>query len=193
MSRAASLLFAIICYAIFFATFLYLIVFVGGFRIREEKRRFWHARRAGDGGHRRRPADRCVRAAAQRDGAPELQALVVTDRPAADRAQRLCAVRKHRADDPLHILAADRHNRVDRRQSDPPRHHMAAVLDRLGNGPAQHVPDQSFRTVRPAAGLVPHAPPRRRAAPLSPAFVLQMGARIRSISVSCSPSGPRRR
>ena len=31
MSRAASLLFAIICYAIFFATFLYLIVFVGGF------------------------------------------------------------------------------------------------------------------------------------------------------------------
>jgi methanethiol S-methyltransferase len=31
MSRAASLLFAIICYAIFFATFLYLIVFVGDF------------------------------------------------------------------------------------------------------------------------------------------------------------------
>jgi protein-S-isoprenylcysteine O-methyltransferase Ste14 len=31
MSRAASLLFAIVCYAIFFATFLYLIVFVGGF------------------------------------------------------------------------------------------------------------------------------------------------------------------
>ena len=31
MSRAAALLFAIICYAIFFATFLYLIVFVGDF------------------------------------------------------------------------------------------------------------------------------------------------------------------
>ena len=31
MSRAASLLFAIVCYAIFFATFLYLIVFVGDF------------------------------------------------------------------------------------------------------------------------------------------------------------------
>jgi methanethiol S-methyltransferase len=31
MSRAASLGFAIACYAIFFATFLYLIVFVGGF------------------------------------------------------------------------------------------------------------------------------------------------------------------
>ena len=31
MSRAAALLFAIICYAIFFATFLYLIAFVGGF------------------------------------------------------------------------------------------------------------------------------------------------------------------
>jgi protein-S-isoprenylcysteine O-methyltransferase Ste14 len=31
MSRAATLLFAIICYAIFFATFLYLIVFVGDF------------------------------------------------------------------------------------------------------------------------------------------------------------------
>ena len=31
MSRAASLVFAIICYAIFFATFLYLIVFVGDF------------------------------------------------------------------------------------------------------------------------------------------------------------------
>lgn len=32
MSRAAALLFAIACYAIFFATFLYLIVFVGDFR-----------------------------------------------------------------------------------------------------------------------------------------------------------------
>jgi protein-S-isoprenylcysteine O-methyltransferase Ste14 len=31
MSRATTLLFAIICYAIFFATFLYLIVFVGDF------------------------------------------------------------------------------------------------------------------------------------------------------------------
>ena len=31
MSRATALLFAIICYAIFFATFLYLIVFVGDF------------------------------------------------------------------------------------------------------------------------------------------------------------------
>jgi protein-S-isoprenylcysteine O-methyltransferase Ste14 len=31
MSRAAALLFAIVCYAIFFATFLYLIVFVGDF------------------------------------------------------------------------------------------------------------------------------------------------------------------
>jgi protein-S-isoprenylcysteine O-methyltransferase Ste14 len=31
MSRAAALIFAIICYAIFFATFLYLIVFVGDF------------------------------------------------------------------------------------------------------------------------------------------------------------------
>jgi protein-S-isoprenylcysteine O-methyltransferase Ste14 len=31
MSRAAALLFALICYAIFFATFLYLIAFVGGF------------------------------------------------------------------------------------------------------------------------------------------------------------------
>lgn len=33
MSRAATLLFAIICYAIFFATFLYLIVFVGDFSL----------------------------------------------------------------------------------------------------------------------------------------------------------------
>ena len=31
MSRTLTMLFAIICYAIFFATFLYLIVFVGGF------------------------------------------------------------------------------------------------------------------------------------------------------------------
>src|SRR3954452_22628223 len=31
MSRALTMLFAIVCYAIFFATFLYLIVFVGDF------------------------------------------------------------------------------------------------------------------------------------------------------------------
>ncbi len=31
MSRAMTLIFAIVCYAIFFATFLYLIVFVGDF------------------------------------------------------------------------------------------------------------------------------------------------------------------
>ncbi len=34
MSRAASLLFSIVAYAIFFATFLYLIAFVGDFRSR---------------------------------------------------------------------------------------------------------------------------------------------------------------
>jgi len=33
MSRALSLLFAIFCYAIFFATFLYLVVFVGDFTV----------------------------------------------------------------------------------------------------------------------------------------------------------------
>src|SRR3954452_20168806 len=33
MSRTAALVFAIACYAIFFATFLYLIVFVGGFGV----------------------------------------------------------------------------------------------------------------------------------------------------------------
>jgi methanethiol S-methyltransferase len=33
MSRMLTLLFAIACYAIFFATFLYLIVFVGAFGI----------------------------------------------------------------------------------------------------------------------------------------------------------------
>ena len=33
MTRAASLLFAILCYAIFFATFLYLIIFIGDFEL----------------------------------------------------------------------------------------------------------------------------------------------------------------
>ena len=33
MSRAVNLLFAVLCYAIFFATFLYLIAFVGGLAI----------------------------------------------------------------------------------------------------------------------------------------------------------------
>ena len=31
MSRVATLIFAIVCYAIFFATFLYLVIFVGDF------------------------------------------------------------------------------------------------------------------------------------------------------------------
>lgn len=35
MSRTATLLFSIVCYAIFFATFLYLIVFVGAFALSE--------------------------------------------------------------------------------------------------------------------------------------------------------------
>ena len=38
MSRAATLLFAIVAYAIFFATFLYLIVFVGDFSFRRAGR-----------------------------------------------------------------------------------------------------------------------------------------------------------
>ncbi|HEX2624782.1 MAG TPA: isoprenylcysteine carboxylmethyltransferase family protein, partial [Sphingomicrobium sp.] len=33
MSRALTMLFAIVCYAIFFATFLYLIVFIGDFAL----------------------------------------------------------------------------------------------------------------------------------------------------------------
>ena len=38
MSRALTLLFAIVCYAIFFATFLYLIVFVGDLPVRQDAR-----------------------------------------------------------------------------------------------------------------------------------------------------------
>ena len=74
MSRATRFLFAIICYAIFFATFLYLIVFVGDFAFAtitvDNGPQSPLARR----GRRRLRADRAVRPSTQRHGEARFKA-----------------------------------------------------------------------------------------------------------------------
>ena len=66
------------------------------------------------------------------------------------------------------------------------------LLDRLGRRAAQHLPDQSFRAVRPAPGLRPAARPDAAAAGVQDAILLQAVCGIRSISAFCLPSGRRR-
>ena len=52
---------------------------------------------------------------------------------------------------------------------------VGAVRARLADRPDQHLPDQSFRTVRASTGVVQPARPRRRGAAVPPALLLQIG------------------
>ena len=196
MSRAATLIFAILAYAIFFATFLYLIVFVGDLSF---------ARRTVDVGPQAPVAVAVVvdvalialfglqHSVMARQGFKRWWTRFV---PAAGRAQRLCACCKHRADDPVRRLAADSGTGVERQcdsASRDQRPHLGRLLDRLADGPAQHVPDQPFRAVWIAAGMAEHARAARPRRPSSASLYSTNGSATRSISASSSPSGPLRR
>ena len=118
MARAFYLLFGFLAYLVFFATFLYLIAFVGdlpGVRARST---------AASGGRlphrdrRRSRPDRPVRPPAQRDGAAALQGGLDADRARADRAQHLRAARQPRPDRDVRLLASDPDADLERRQSD---------------------------------------------------------------------------
>ena len=94
MSRAAALLFSTVAYAIFFATFLYLIAFVGNLPFAALTVDRGPGAPCRNRGHRRPVADIPVRNSAQRDGAAGLQARLDPDRPRRSGAQHLRAHRQ---------------------------------------------------------------------------------------------------
>ena len=194
MSRIAAMLFAIIAYAIFFATFLYLIVFVGDFAFAEL---------TVDNG----PGGDPVTASFIDIGLIALFGLQHSvmarqgfkrwwmHSPAADRAQRLRARRKRYADDPVPLLASDRRDRMEPRpdySSPGDRPHLDRVLGRLADRASEHVPDQPFRALRAAAGLVPPSRPGGRAAEVPPALFYKWVRHPLYLGFFL-PSGPRRR
>ena len=116
MSRALTLVFAIVCLRDLLRDLPLSDRLRRRFQLLEPDRRR-RARRAGRDRRRHRCRPDCaVRASAQRHGAAGVQGQMDEDRAAAGRAQRLRARREHRADDPVPRLAADRRDRLERRQ-----------------------------------------------------------------------------
>ena len=72
-------------------------------------------------------------------------------------------------------------------------HSMGRVLDRMADRAGQHLPDQPFRAVRIAAGLAARARARSEQSPSSGSPASIAGSRTRSTAASSSPSGRRRR
>ena len=167
-----TLIFAIIAYGVFFATFLYLICFVGDFSFAAKTVDFGPTTPRGLAAIvDRYCADHPVRPAAQRDGPSRFKAVVDALRAAAGRAQRLRARRQPCADHPVH-LAGVRSTPWCGTSPAPllSDHHLGPVLDRLADRAGQHLPDQSFRAVRAAAGVAAFSRPRRRTPQLRAPF-----------------------
>ena len=193
MTRAASLLFSLVAYAIFFATFLYLIAFVGDLPIAAQT-----VDRGPDA-----PFAIAVLIDVALIALFGLQHSVMARQGFKRAWTRIVPEHLERSVYVLAasaalivmflLLAADPEHRLGRDRYGARSAALDPVRDRLADRPAQHLPDQSFRAVRAAAGLVPHARagrPRRRSFG-SPSSIA--GSRIRSTPASSSPSGRRRR
>ena len=186
MSRCSSDLFAIVCYAIFFATFLYLIVFVGDSPC------------GGDGGQWRTAISAAI--ATVIDVAlialfglqhsvmalPAFQARWTQIVPPAT-TQYLRPCGQSRADDSIPDGGRST-DRLERNQPYPSGHHVAAILDRMGDNAGHHVPDQSFRAFRTAAGLAGRAGAGAEKPELRHPISIA-GSRIRSTAAFSWPSG----
>src|SRR3546814_14403479 len=98
-------------------------------------------------------SDVCSSDLAYDHGATGLQARLDRYRAEAGGTKRLCAVRQHRAFDPVRILEADPAARVDRRTSAGGERHLGAVRARLADRAFEHLPHQPLRAVRAETGV----------------------------------------
>src|SRR3546814_17388298 len=116
-------------------------------------------------------SDVCSSDLAYDHGATGLQARLDRYRAEAGGTKRLCAVRQHRAFDPVRILEADPAARVDRRTSAGGERHMGAVRARLADRAVEHLPHHPLRAVRAEAGVSEPAGRSTVSAPVPPAVL----------------------
>src|SRR6266542_1137026 len=100
-------------------------------------------------------ASRSLRGAAQPDGPPVVQAALDANRAARDRALHVRALLERRADPDVLRLASNGRRGVVRPGSYRACDSAGTVRVRMGTRAGIDVPDQSFRSVRSAAGVAP--------------------------------------
>ncbi len=150
--RVATFVYGVLCYLIFFGTFLYAIGFIGDVMVPKS------IDSGRTGSTRRSAADQCsltypVRRTAQHDGAPVVQTNVDAHRAETDRAQHVRVVVVARADLVVRAVAADW--RSVWKVEQPVLRAVLYGLFAMGFALVliSTFSDQSFRSLRTTAGL----------------------------------------